>query len=333
MKKLAFLLIVLLFSLSATSQKKVAIKNGNRDLVFSSSIPLEEAFSAAIPGDTIYIPGGIFVLNSPITKRIVMFGVGHYADSTAATLVTSIGSELTFSGESDNSYIEGIEVGSINIESTADSLYFRKCSLGNINFINDNQPNTQSENNKFIQNLIRGRILQEDSYHNFFSNNFITQDVQNGTYNVFLNNIFTSYNIIRDADNSTFANNIFAYPVPIVEFIVLNSENTTFTKNLIDRYFTNGVNFFDNNYFEHDPYSIFTNAPNWSFSYSYNYHIPNRPSYLGTDGTQIGIYGGLFSFKEGAVPQIPHFQSINIAPATNQNGLLNLKIKVNAQSN
>jgi hypothetical protein len=47
----------------------------------------------------------------------------------------------------------------------------------------------------------------------------------------------------------------------------------------------------------------------------------------------VGIYGGLFPYKEGAVPLNPHISLKNIAPQTDVNGDLNIQLKVNAQDN
>jgi hypothetical protein len=52
---------------------------------------------------------------------------------------------------------------------------------------------------------------------------------------------------------------------------------------------------------------------------------------LGTDGTQVGIYGGALGYKPGAVPSNPHFSSATVAPTTNKDGKLNVNVKVIAQ--
>jgi hypothetical protein len=54
---------------------------------------------------------------------------------------------------------------------------------------------------------------------------------------------------------------------------------------------------------------------------------------LGEDLSQVGVYGGLFPLKEGFVPQNPHINYKNISAGTDENGLLNIQINVNAQEN
>jgi hypothetical protein len=53
---------------------------------------------------------------------------------------------------------------------------------------------------------------------------------------------------------------------------------------------------------------------------------------MGTDATQIGLYGSVFPYKDGAVPINPHIQAKTIAPVTNSIGELNIDIKVAAQN-
>jgi hypothetical protein len=70
-----------------------------------------------------------------------------------------------------------------------------------------------------------------------------------------------------------------------------------------------------------------------SFSYSDDYHLKSTSVGVnaGRDGTDIGIYGGAFPWKEGSLTFNPHYQRINISPTTDNNGNLNVNIKVEAQ--
>ena len=73
------------------------------------------------------------------------------------------------------------------------------------------------------------------------------------------------------------------------------------------------------------------NQSGGSFSYTHDYHLVSPTTYLGTDSTQVGIYGGIFPYKTAAVPLNPHISSQSIPMATDVNGMLNININVNAQ--
>ena len=79
------------------------------------------------------------------------------------------------------------------------------------------------------------------------------------------------------------------------------------------------------------PADIFINQNGNSFNYSHNYHLQNPSTYMGTDATQCGIYGGIYPYKEAAIPSNPHIREKIISNITDINGNINVNIKVAAQ--
>lgn len=72
------------------------------------------------------------------------------------------------------------------------------------------------------------------------------------------------------------------------------------------------------------------------FANGFNYNdmtlIANSPALTaGENGTQVGVYGGLFPYKQGAVPGNPHIFQKNISASTNANGQLPVQINVRAE--
>ena len=110
-------------------------------------------------------------------------------------------------------------------------------------------------------------------------------------------------------------------------------ESNTFIKNVFAFIPSAGLNTFTDNYNSVVLNTVFVNQSGYAFNYANDYHLLNPTMYLGTDGSQVGIYGGMFPYKEGAVPSNPHFQLKNIAPTTDVNGDLNIQIQVEAQDN
>jgi len=131
---------------------------------------------------------------------------------------------------------------------------------------------------------------------------------------------------------SLFENNIFLdnYNNSISGSIFFNS----FKNNLFFRTTNLGSsNFGIGNLVNQPQSSVFINQTGNTFDYAHDYHInPDSPAKnTGTDGTDIGIYGGPFPWKEGSVPFNPHIQSLIIDSKTDKDGNLNVKIKVQAQ--
>lgn len=79
-----------------------------------------------------------------------------------------------------------------------------------------------------------------------------------------------------------------------------------------------------------DPANIFVNQTGNVFSYGHNFHL--KSSYAaattGTDGKQLGIYGGTAPYKDGAIPPNPHVRSRYVAPQTDANGKLHIEFNV-----
>jgi len=87
----------------------------------------------------------------------------------------------------------------------------------------------------------------------------------------------------------------------------------------------------NNNYLGVPRANIFVNQSGSSIDYTHDYHLKNPELYLGTDGTQVGIYGGTKPFKEKCLPTNPQVISKTIAKETDANGNLQINITVKAQ--
>ena len=115
----------------------------------------------------------------------------------------------------------------------------------------------------------------------------------------------------------------------------METDNNMFTKNIFTYTPGFGSNINNGNYLAVDFATLFVNAPSTTFNYTYNFHLQQPATYLGSDATQAGLYGGLLHgpYKAASIPKNPHIQTKTIAPATDTNGNLNINIKVAAQDN
>jgi len=64
---------------------------------------------------------------------------------------------------------------------------------------------------------------------------------------------------------------------------------------------------------------------------SYHLHESSPGKNAGKDGTDIGIYGGRYPWKDGGLPVNPHIDTFNVGGNTDTNGTLKVSIKVAAQ--
>lgn len=318
--------------------QKAALHTSSGVQIFNGSNAFINAHNAASSGDTIYLSGGTFYAGISITKPLYIYGAGHYLDSTQATGKTILNGDLLIREHTDGLHIEGIELtGYINVEcSTNDTVnnisiayskinsyiqlgaysgsytnnfvLMRSVVIGYIDF-------TRATNAAVFNSILQNRCVSSNgvNYENniwFYSSN--ANNVILGDNNILKNNIFFSqyqYSSGVSGNGNQFYNNLYLFPSL--------SFGGTYTAS--------------GNYKNVSIDSVFVNNTLYSFNYASDYHLKYPDIFIGTDGTQVGIYGGIFPYKEGAVPSNPHIQMKNISPTTDNNGNLHIEFKISAQ--
>jgi hypothetical protein len=357
---LLFLLLLLAAGSSLSAQNLIAIQNGDTPTFYTN---LDSAIVHAQNGDTIYIPGGIFNINRQINKRIYIIGIGHnvnYSSATGYTLLT--GDILLQKGASGGlitgAYISGaIRYGRNDYASNSgdslmdvDDFIISRCNISYILLYSTSQgcfgSNLLASNNLFIENIIRGNSTLSNSTNHKFYNNIIQGTVRQVDQCILKNNIFlysgdgTNNNSpIIAPSNCIIENNIFfgpkAFSRQYLCYYYKDMNNDIINNNLFLENITSfcGTCYGYNNIINQLDTSIFINHTGNSFNYSNDYHLKSDSpgKFAGKDGTDIGIYGGSFPWKEGSIPFNPHYQEVQIAPQTDNQGNLNVKIKVSAQ--
>jgi len=343
MKKvyLFILLIVLIASLNTQAQNLIAVQNNTTPVFYTN---LDSAIVHAVDGDTVFLPGGNFPLSTTIIdKRLHIIGVGHHPDSSVSTNPTNIVllgglSMRIVTGAGGGSLIgvrllgnSTLQFGTSSTNSNVSNFRIGYCYLGN----GISMSFSGAQNNLFFCNII-GTITGISSNIGYYLNNIITGQVAIGNGSIFNNNIIIcDYGFqIYGTSYSTFENNIFKTDG---SYFVLGSGNyyNIFRNNLFTSIisFPYGNNSGSNNIIGQIPASIFVNQSGGSYSYTQDYHLQSTcpGKNAGRDGTDIGIYGGAYPWKDGSIPSNPHFQSILVNPTTEPNGNLNVNIQVEAQ--
>lgn len=335
MKKQGLLFILIICTIAVNAQQKVALHSNGTTSVFGGTTPFVDAYNAAQAGDTIYLPGSPLTYPTTIDKSLVIFGTGHYPDSTSATGRTVLYGDLTIGANADSIFIEGIELSGYLYFASNAKVDYATISRCKLNFIKYNgTQTTPCEYNTIKECVITSDVYLDNATMTSLSNNIIQGRILNGNSNSIENNILlyssgsTSYYTLNNVDNSTISNNIFFKPNTYVHN---QCESNTFTNNVFSQAISSGSNTFNSNYYSVDLTTLFVNQTGTAFDYTHDYHLVNPATYIDTEGTQISIYGGVFPYKASSVPSNPHINFKNISTTTDSNGLLNISIKVNAQ--
>ncbi len=347
MKKLIFLLISLLFTISIAAQNRVMLQSAGTSSIYST---ITAAYNAAVDGDTIYISGGKYAESLSINKpNLVIIGAGYNPDSTQATGSTEIQGTFYLIDDADSCEVYGLHItGAVRVynigrfvlsRNKIDSYiefryaYFPGTGIISENILNGIQSTAGNITNVIVEkNIIYGTIqyltvncsinnnvlLRNNSgYLFYYSNNLLIEN----------NIIYYTYNtelIYGGSTNINFINNnIF---VADYDFQANAYGNAILTNN----HTVSAANI-DDVFVDYDGTLVYNPANN------FHLNPDSISSWVGTDGTQIGLYGTQDAaliptpFKEGTLPFNPHISEKSVAKFTDENGLLQIEFKATSQ--
>ncbi len=337
MKKSVLLFSILILAIYVNAQK-VALHSSSGVHHFNGSGGFTQACNEAFAGDTIYLPGGGFTAPSTIDKQLLIFGAGHYPDSTAVTSKTIINGSVILSENADGFHIEGVDITgnfSISNNHAVDNIKIKYCRIQGAIGIVGNQSNPVM-NLMLVNCVIAGNVSLSNTQNAGIFNSLFNGEISGTDGNLFQNNIFflnnrssTIFRYTLIGNNNTLENNLF---------LRTQDREISGNSNIVKNNITPKTDpFWGTTPIESDNYTnvpvtdIFINQTGNIFDYTHDYHLQTPEIYIGTDGKQVGIYGGPHPYKEGAVPSNPHFVIGNIASQSDAEGKLNIEIKVTAQ--
>lgn len=316
-------------------QKRVALHSNGTTIIYNGSQPYIDAYTDAVSGDTIYLPGGQLASPTTYDKRLTIYGTGLRADTSVITEKTQILGFTLLAG-ADNFHLEGVQVnGSITLQSNTkiDSTIFKRNRvMANISVPGTNQ---DCEGFRIQESVIEGSVNLQNTSSPEVTNNIMRyiSNVENGylANNILINTANSSTRMLSNVNQTLIENNYIAN-LFISSYFISNCSNNSFNNNAFNVDPTSDAsNSWNGNYLSIGPASLFVDYL-WPFNEAANYNLQNPASFQGTTSNEICIYGGLFPAKEGFAPENPHYQFKNIATQTNTNGQLEVEITIEAQN-
>ena len=299
---------------------------------------LKDAIAAAAAGDVISLSTGQF--NAPtINKAVTIQGAGYVI---ANGNYTAIVGEMTVDvpGGAKGLLIEGLHcIGKVTV--AGDSLCgftFRKCRMGDLVFnakIVEGELGqsklkklTYAEANKFY--------VHHDVIHEIYATyeSQIAVDIDHCIVTGCLRNTVTAVvrnSLLKNASGTSacaYYNNVMSQNgFNFGQYWVGRITSAYLSGNKIFEISTTEYDNTEKNYA-----ALFVtpaHAYTWNETYDYKLTEEAAAQYLGGDGTQVGLYGGSVPFTE--VLSTPQIVEKQIATQTDENGMLSVKIKVEAQ--
>lgn len=338
MKKLFLSLVAAIVAATASYAQNTLVatlSHGEDITMFYGTNALKNAMNAAQSGDVINLSGGGFQATN-ITKAVTLRGTG--IDVAAPTYING---DFTINIPSDDTNrlsMEGVRcTGSITMKGTFNNPYFVKSHFYNF-YYNDNPI---IKNAMFANCRITNKYLLNGASTVQFINSYVsgfTNGDQTNTAASFINclikpqsyylNAYSQYrpeNII----NSQLLNCIIFTDssFPQSNQLPASSIATNCVSITFDNLFgTQTANTCNSTATFAQLFKDFTGA----YSDSQTFELTDEASatYLGNDGTEVGLYGGMLPYT--STPSYPQITKMNVANKATADGKLSVEIEVSA---
>lgn len=355
MKKLFFSLVVACMTLigseayAQSEAQSATLQQKDKTTVYYGPTAFVDAFNAVKDSaDVITLSSGTF-LSTTVNKPVTIYGAGFELNEEKGIYPTIINDfyiahinatdpedpNIQTKNNIDGIHIEGVRInglgfGGNQIVATLSNLVLKKCYFEQLIFDNYYSPYTAMTTNTKVINCVINTFYVDTSSNNFgicnsIINNLIGMDQPNS--------LFVKNSIIFKMDNvyGTFKDNIML-PSGAIFGIGLSSyyeRNIARSSTLVDG--LSDANKKDNWVGKTD-IAIFGETIGDAYNPKLTYAIKAEAAktYIGTDGTPVGLYGGFYPFTK--TPSTPQIVSKAIDVQSTTDGKLKVNIKVEAQT-
>lgn len=341
MKKMILSLVALTMAATSLAQNTLVavLSHDNNVQMFYGSSAFKNAVEAAISGDVITLSAGTFE-KCDITKGITIRGVGAEGDNVTILkdFNSASGSFSIYLPQEDvNSFsMEGLKTNAITIYiKGASKGFFSKCVTSKIEF------NSASSANIKMVNCNTGTLSLNGSSTLRLSN-CIVNGLTNASNTTSRADVFNCY-ISHYQFNSGSG---YAYRCSFVNCLLINTYyggyimpndasamNCLFIELSSSGNSTKGIDCYKATVPE-----IFTSYEHRTVDSRYGYErdLPAatqlseeaKTKYLGTDGKEIGLYGGQYPYD--LTPTYPRITTLNVAKQASADNKLSVEIEVTA---
>ncbi len=364
MKKLMLLSAIILNGLMICSAEKITVDNTPGSAAQHAT--MVAAIGAANPGDTIFVYGSSYDYGGiTVNKQLVIIGSAGVDPEVTNENTPSLTS-ISLTTGSSGTVISGFKIGFVsNNQATVNNIgiynnYFNSGSV-NIQFYYCVASDWVIEGNVFqssggytFDNYGNGstlnNILVKNNYVEMLSYYYYVFNYNNSAF-TYRNNVFvirsdSGYFPFNASSNVLFENNIFwIINAAIVDIsnqqcascvfnnnIIYNAGGGTMTAiNLIG----NGVSG-NNNLLNQDPQFLsFVQDNNYTIAENYKIQDASPGNNAGTDGSDIGLFGGNYNWENRKYPKaFPHQEVLNVINGSVPQGTpVNINLKARNATN
>jgi len=291
---------------------------------------LQTAINAASDGDTIYVSGSTANYgDATIRKRLTLFGTGYnplkQQPLVSAVSTLYLDTLISVSGAS-GTVIAGFSMNGINHNYGAKNTRVERNHIYSTIGLNAGSANCIIRHNMFNGNISINNATSVLIENNIIHHNTIYYSNQPSviiSHNLFMGNIGTGLYSLFQISSATVINNIFWGASPLGNSVNSNVLNNNLTFQTPNDAIPGGSNSGSGNLVSTNPQFVNAPSPGISYSYDYNLAAASAANNAGTDGTDLGVYGGANTLPNlSGMPPIPQITEMNIgtpviAPGSN----------------
>lgn len=313
MKKILFTIIAICCSWAAQAQNEVVtatLQTGDEVKVYNGPTALTKAVAAAAEsGSVITLSNGTFDNPGAIQKSLCIYGNGWEENTEEGIKPSVISGDLNFSTGSDEVIlqdvkIEGVKTGTISATQTS-GLIISKCQFGNFSV----GANTQ------------GISIRQCYFGTVVGSAYTTLDVQNSistgrmTYNNEEALLLFDHCILSYYAKGYF-DYLYHYKATYTNCVIRQNPSwggnfqagSTLKNNILICTDLSGC-IAENNWLGTDMSTIFADGTNFDYAPTRTFALLSPETYVGTDGTEVGIYGGNYPWdKTPTTPVVKNLQ-------------------------
>ena len=315
MKKIVLLIFALCYTVVAyaqgTDQISAILQHGDTETIFIGNTGLAKAYEAAVDGDVIILSQGVFEPMNNMSKALTIYGAGFEDNAETNTATTTINGIFRLGDGSDTEFdgihIEGVKInGGFGLNSQLKNVTIQRCSI-----VNNIEFNHNTENVTIRQCYILGHILGQGKLANglLISNCYITNNINKFSVNSFVHIDHSYMGHMYSYRDREYAQ--FLWTNSIIDKLSgdMPSGKAAIVKNCIffQKYWYDDVNL-ENCYLLSSIADILADGENADYSPTRTFELKDPTTYVGTDGTPIGLSGGAGWNK---VPSNPYVSKVN----------------------
>lgn len=332
---LSILMLVCVMGIKAQDAMVATLQSGEQSLVFYGANGLVDAVNVASTGDLITLSAGTFNTTT-INKSLRIQGAGYLDDPGKGGYRTVLNADLRIEladGNTDDFLLEGVfSSHELQVQSSVSINRFvlKRCRFRDVNFRNSSTANSQLEHCRISANFTVGSNAKTFSVINSIIGNMAGNTGKSMI--TYRNSIICNFNEYYDDIIANFENCIlnasggnYRHTRLHENCVVKNC--LSFVSGMFDDVQTKEKVWTPENL---DQAEFWNSGKGYSDTDLYELTEQAKSQYIGTDGTEIGINGGIKPFT--FTPSHPQITKRDIATKTS-GGKLKVNITVEAQDN